>query len=86
VTRFKRSFQQQQEESEKRLVTLAHNLHMASPLNTLGRGYALVTTAENGAILQNAADVATGDPINVQLANGRLKCRVEKIEKRKKLL
>ncbi len=86
ATRFKRSFQQQQEESEKQLVTLAHNLHMASPLNTLGRGYSLVTTAENGAILQNAADVATGDPINVQLANGRLKCRVEKVEKRKKLL
>ena len=86
ATRFKRSFQQQQEESEKQLVTLAHNLHMASPLNTLGRGYALVTTTENGAVLQNAADVAAGDPINVQLANGRLKCRVEEIEKRKKLL
>jgi len=84
--RFKRGFQQQQEESENRLVTLAHNLHMASPLNTLGRGYALVTTAEKSTIVQNATDVATGDPINVQLANGRLQCRVEKIEKRKKLL
>ncbi|MCF6282355.1 MAG: exodeoxyribonuclease VII large subunit [Candidatus Polarisedimenticolaceae bacterium] len=84
--RLERGFRQQRMGDQKRLATLAHNLHIASPLNTLDRGYALVTTVEKNEILHDATNVSIGDRINVQLATGRLHCKVEKYEKRKKLL
>ncbi len=86
TTRFVRAFKQQQDEQLKKLATLAHNLHIASPLNTLDRGYALVTNRDESKTLCNAADIVIGQRINVQLANGKLHCCVEEIEKRKKLL
>ncbi len=88
TTRLIRAFEQQQDKQVKKLATIAHSLQMASPLNTLDRGYALVTAAnrDENKILHNASDFTIGQRINVQLANSRLLCRVEEIEKRKKLL
>lgn len=54
----------------------ARTLHAVSPLATLGRGYAIVTRAGDGAILRAAAEVAVGERIRVRLAAGSLTAAV----------
>ncbi|HRP87897.1 MAG TPA: exodeoxyribonuclease VII large subunit, partial [Gammaproteobacteria bacterium] len=54
----------------------ARTLHAVSPLATLGRGYAIVTRADDGAILRAAAEVAVGERIRVRLAAGSLTAAV----------
>ena len=50
-------------------------LNAVSPLATLGRGYAIATRAEDGAILRDAAAVEPGEDIRVRLARGTLAAR-----------
>ncbi len=52
-------------------------LQTLSPLATLGRGYAIVRAG--GDALRTAADVATGDALDIQLAAGSLGARVEDV-------
>ena len=51
-------------------------LHAVSPLATLSRGYAIVTLAESGRLVHDAAAVAEGAEIDAQLGKGRLRARV----------
>jgi len=51
-------------------------LEERSPLRVLERGYAVATDAA-GNVLRDAAQVALGDPVNVQLARGRLTTEVK---------
>ncbi len=60
----------------QRLATAARALDVVSPLATLDRGYAIVTTTD-GAILRRASDTQPGAEIRARLADGRLHCRVE---------
>lgn len=67
---------------ENRLSRLLHRLQLAqrsldaiSPLATLARGYAIVTTPD-GAVMQDSAQVNIGDEIEARLSKGRLKARV----------
>jgi exodeoxyribonuclease VII large subunit len=53
-------------------------LHSVSPLNTLQRGYAVISTA-SGEMVRSSKQVTTGQEITARLAEGRLKCRVEKV-------
>jgi exodeoxyribonuclease VII large subunit len=53
-------------------------LHSVSPLNTLQRGYAVVSTA-SGEMVRSSKQVGTGQEVTARLAEGRLKCRVEKV-------
>ena len=55
----------------------ARTLHAVSPLATLGRGYAIVTRAEDGAILRSAGQVEVGDRLRVRLAAGSLTAKVD---------
>ncbi|HXF98545.1 MAG TPA: exodeoxyribonuclease VII large subunit, partial [Gaiellaceae bacterium] len=48
-----------------------------SPQATLSRGYAIVRA--NGRPLREAAAVAPGDPLDVELARGALGARVEEV-------
>ncbi|MGH8134215.1 MAG: exodeoxyribonuclease VII large subunit, partial [Steroidobacteraceae bacterium] len=50
-------------------------LHAVSPLATLARGFAIVTRAD-GALLTDAAAVASGEEIEARLARGSLTARV----------
>jgi exodeoxyribonuclease VII large subunit len=52
----------------------AHSASLAalSPLTTLSRGYAIASRADDGAVLTDSAQVATGKQINVRLAQGQL--------------
>ncbi|MBF6589124.1 MAG: exodeoxyribonuclease VII large subunit [Ktedonobacterales bacterium] len=48
----------------------ALRLHALSPLATLGRGYALVRRQANGAIVSSVSQVAPGDALAIQVADG----------------
>jgi exodeoxyribonuclease VII large subunit len=63
--------------ARERLLPLVRTLNAVSPLATLERGYAIVS-AENGAILRNAADAAPGMVIEARLAKGVIRAKVEK--------
>lgn len=52
-------------------------LHALSPLATLSRGYAIARRADDGRVLRDAREAVPGSVLDVQLARGRLRCRVE---------
>jgi exodeoxyribonuclease VII large subunit len=56
---------------------VASKLDALSPLGVLGRGYSLAWSAQ-GKLLRDSDEVAVGDAVRVDLARGRLHCRVEK--------
>ncbi len=59
------------------LQATAGRLRALSPTATLGRGYAIVRSS--GSIVREAAAVAAGDPIAVELASGGFDARVEEV-------
>jgi exodeoxyribonuclease VII large subunit len=63
--------------ARERLLPLERTLKAVSPLATLERGYAIVSS-ERGHILRDAADAAPGMIIEAQLAQGRIRAKVEK--------
>lgn len=62
--------------AEGRLASLARGLQATSPLATLGRGYAIVTLPENGAVVTDSALAPPGTEVEARLARGRLRARV----------
>lgn len=54
-------------------------LHSVSPLNTLQRGYAIVTDAD-GKVLVDATTAAPDQTITARLARGRLLARIETVD------
>jgi len=64
------------ERSQGRLRTMARALQAVSPLATLDRGYAIVTTVPDGRVLTDAEQAAPGTEIEARLARGRLRARV----------
>jgi len=69
-------------ELNRKKTQLAHaaaKLDALSPLATLQRGFAIVTTKDKH-VLRNATDVKPGDTIQVQLIQGSVECVVEKVE------
>jgi exodeoxyribonuclease VII large subunit len=60
----------------ERLARLALQLEERSPLRVLERGYAIATDAA-GNVLRNAAQVAIGDTVAVQLHRGKLSTEVK---------
>ncbi|HEY5559108.1 MAG TPA: exodeoxyribonuclease VII large subunit [Steroidobacteraceae bacterium] len=59
-----------------RLETAARVLHATSPLATLARGYAIVTLAQDGAVVTDAEQAPPGAEIDARLSRGRLRARV----------
>jgi exodeoxyribonuclease VII large subunit len=59
-----------------RLQAALQTLHATSPLATLGRGYAIVTRAADGAVLRDPEAAPPGTDIDARLAGGRLRARV----------
>ncbi len=56
---------------------VASKLDALSPLSVLGRGYSLAWSAQ-GKLLRSSDEAEVGDAVRVDLARGRLHCRVEK--------
>jgi|TARA_B110000116_G_scaffold272130_1_gene295351 exodeoxyribonuclease VII large subunit len=66
------------QQQRQRLAKACELLDSVSPLNTLKRGYAMVTD-KAGNIVYDAANVSCGDSVSTQLASGKIICKVEKI-------
>jgi exodeoxyribonuclease VII large subunit len=73
--RAERLLQKKRDRVEKLLL----QLNERSPLKVLERGYAIATDA-NGIVLRDAAQVALGDPVSLQLHRGKLSTEVKKKE------
>ena len=63
---------------QNRFTAKAAALEAMSPMKVLARGYAVVR--KDGRPLRAAGEAAIGDPVEVQLAAGRLRCRVEEAD------
>jgi exodeoxyribonuclease VII large subunit len=63
---------------EDRLRALSARLGALSPLEVLGRGYAIVEGP--GGILRDAAAVSPGDPLGIRLGKGSLGATVDSVE------
>ena len=59
-----------------RLQAAVRALHATSPMATIGRGYAIVTRAADGAVLRDPAEAPAGTDIEARLARGSLRARV----------
>ena len=67
--------------AEKHLELLREKLASLDPKAVLQRGYAVVR-GENGAIVRSAAELAVGDDLLIQLAQGEVKVKVVKTNHR----
>jgi exodeoxyribonuclease VII large subunit len=61
------------------LGNLARTLNAVSPLETIGRGYAVVTSTKTGDVISSVSQVETGDSVSAQLKDGKLDCTVDSI-------
>jgi exodeoxyribonuclease VII large subunit len=59
-----------------RLQAALRALHATSPLATIGRGYAIVTRAVDGAVVRDPSEAPAGTDIEARLARGNLMARV----------
>lgn len=78
--RLESAIRQMMTQYQHQLKTNAQALNTLSPLETLQRGYAIVTD-EQQRIVQDSASVNIGDSVVASLARGKLHCKVEEIEK-----
>lgn len=77
-TRLSANAQQILQRRAQRFAAAAQMLHTVSPLNTLQRGYAIVSDTDNH-VLRDADDVEVGAQVRARLARGELFCKVESI-------
>lgn len=77
-TRLARAQQQVLGNSKKRLGEAVRMLNTLSPLNTLERGYALVTDAGTQKVITHSTQVKPGDKLHTRLAQGEIISLVEK--------
>jgi len=59
---------------------LARTLNAVSPLETIGRGYAVVTSTRSGEVISSTSQAKTGQAITTQLRDGRLMSVVESLD------
>ena len=65
---------------QARLSQLARTLNAVSPLETLGRGYAVLTAPDSGKVVSSIRQLKAGDPVSARLCDGRADCRVERVD------
>lgn len=73
--RLVQQIQQKKQVAQFQLQYQAVKLNAMSPLNTLARGYAIVTT-KSGDIIYNSEQVSVNDIVNIQLRQGSLRTSV----------
>jgi len=67
------------EQRQKTLRDLARTLNAVSPLKTISRGYAVVTSAQTGEVISSINQAQPGVSIATQLSDGRLISTIEKV-------
>ena len=65
-------------------VSLAERLDALSPLQVLGRGYALARLQSTGTPLRDVRQVRVGEMITLELQKGRLEAQVSSVDTEKK--
>jgi len=65
----------------ERLGNLARTLHAVSPLETIGRGYSVITAVETGSVISSTDQVNPKDRVSAQVKDGFLDCTVDSIRK-----
>lgn len=78
----KRAFLVRKESSKSKLKVLIGKLDALSPLTILARGYSIVKSADDRHIVKSVKDVAKGEQIKVNLADGNLECTVNNVKGR----
>jgi exodeoxyribonuclease VII large subunit len=78
--RLENSMRHRVEQQTQRLTHAGQALHAVSPLDTLKRGYAIVRHYPEGEIIRRADQAKPGDEVEALLHEGRLICKVEKVE------
>ena len=73
------NIQQTAQRNTQRLASLVQLLNTVSPLNTLQRGYAIVSDSDNR-VLRDANATSVGAKVHTRLARGELICKVESIK------
>ncbi len=80
--RLNKGMRQRLETARTRLAQRARDLHTLSPLNTLGRGYAIVIRQRDDHIVHSSVEVKPGEKIRARLSEGSLFCEVISTEKK----
>jgi exodeoxyribonuclease VII large subunit len=80
--RMRHSLQLQLQDFKNRLARQAEVLNAVSPLSTLSRGYAIVTT-ESGKAVRTTSQVKVGDTVTAKLHQGSFRCSVDKVHNTK---
>ena len=68
-------------ERQEKLKGLARMLHAVSPLETMSRGYAIVSTADGREVISSVSQVSAGDGVLARLEDGVLDCTVDRIRR-----
>ncbi|MCK9563795.1 MAG: hypothetical protein M0R02_13880, partial [Bacteroidales bacterium] len=76
AARLRQAQREQLNRHNERLRSLAATLNAVSPLATLERGYSIARKAD-GQVVKSVAAVATGETLDLMLADGSLQCVVE---------
>jgi exodeoxyribonuclease VII large subunit len=63
--------------NRERLAGLGGRLTSASPLGTLGRGYAIVRHQATGEVVQSTEQVTSGDALGIRVADGELEAEAK---------
>lgn len=64
------------------LANLARTLNAVSPLETIGRGYAVISSLKTGDVISSSSQAQAGDRISAQLRDGKLDCTVDLVRKK----
>ena len=75
-TQLTREIQGLVRQKKDRAAQIARTLNAVSPLNTVGRGYALITATESGEVISSTTSVEQDHQVIAQVADGRLFCTV----------
>ncbi|MCJ7815970.1 MAG: exodeoxyribonuclease VII large subunit, partial [Xanthomonadales bacterium] len=63
----------------EKLAELARTLNAVSPLETMGRGYAVVTDSKSGELVSSISQLETGDRVSTRLKDGTFEGTVDSV-------
>ena len=72
-----RELRKTNEAARARLAMLAGKLDTLSPLTVLARGYSVVKLKKNGTLIKSVNNVAVGDEIEINVADGKIDCVIK---------